>query len=526
MNTQRLLRDLSRPHGAEGLTILQTHISVVCLAGSFVYKVKKPLDLGFLDFTTLEKRLHYCEEEVRLNRRLAASVYIDVVPVVEVDGALVFEGPGEPVEFAVKMRRLPAEGTLLAHLDRREAGERELARLGRRIAEFHAEAASGPEIDRCGGWDVVAGNARENLEQSAAHVGHTISRSVFDRLTERLEDTLRELRPLIEKRAAEHVPRDPHGDLHLQHIYLFPGDPPPDDLIAIDCIEFKERFRFADPVADMAFTVMDLRLRGYGRLAEHFSDAYFRAARNPEGRELLPFYVAYRSAVRAKVEGIAATDPDVPCDVREAARARARAHWLMSLAEVEGPERRPGVVLIGGLPGTGKSTLARELGPVAGMTVISSDMVRKELAGIDPCASESAAFGEGIYSPEWNERTYATCMERAAELLFDGKRVIVDASFREESRRRLVLDATHSMGVPALFLHCVVSRDTARARIAGRRGDASDADWDIYRAAEAAWDQGTDPEVTEHSRTVSTEHGRADALSIALGHMREKGLWS
>jgi aminoglycoside phosphotransferase family enzyme len=207
--------------------------------------------------------------------------------------------------------------------------------LAGRIASFHAGAEKGEHISTFGSWAVVAGNARENFEQSKAQVGVALSQAVFDRLGILTEQQLARLRPLIEERARRGVPRDTHGDLHLDHVYFFPDRPVPDDLVVIDCIEFNERFRFADPVADMSFLVMDLRLHGRDDLAQAFAEAYFHAAGDEEGRALLPLYTSYRAAVRGKVEGMEFAEREVPEGERSAALARARGHWLLALAELE-----------------------------------------------------------------------------------------------------------------------------------------------------------------------------------------------
>jgi aminoglycoside phosphotransferase family enzyme/predicted kinase len=458
--------------------------------------------------------------EVRLNRRLAPAVYLGVVPVTRTASGLQFGGDGEAVEWAVKMERLPEGASLLDRLRRGEVGRALVESLAVRIASFHARAEAGPRVAAFGRFEVVGRNARENFEHAAARVGVTLSRAVFDRLRALTEEALDRLRPLIEARADRGVPRDTHGDLHLDHIYHFPDREPPDDLIAIDCIEFNERFRFADPVADAAFLVMDLAYRGRRDLAGAFADAYLRAADDGEGRATLPFYTAYRAAVRGKVEGIKLGEKEIPDRERAAALARAKAYWLLALGELEEPGRRPCLVLVGGLPGAGKSTLARGLADRGSFAVVRSDVVRKELAGLPADAPARAAPDAGLYATEWTDRTYTECLRRAEVLLFEGGRVIVDASFGSEARRRAFLDAAAGLGVPALFLLCRASPGVARARIEGRRGDASDADWQIYERAASRW-QEAGPLTRPLVREVTTDGGPDESLAPALGALRE-----
>jgi aminoglycoside phosphotransferase family enzyme/predicted kinase len=525
MDLPRLITALSDPTaypdpiGAGGVEVRQTHISVVFLVGAHAYKVKKPVTLGFVNYGTLERRRHFCEEEVRLNRRLAPGVYLGVVPVSLDRGIVRMEGRGEAVEWAVKMARLPESAMLRERVGRGEIGPAELDALARRIAEFHARAEAGQEVAAFGRFEVVAANARANFREAADQVGQTISRPVFERLRELTEGALDSLRPLIESRADRDMPRDGHGDLRLDHVYLFPDRRPPDDLVIVDAIEFDPRFRCADPIADVAFLVMDLGLVGRRDLARGLAESYLRASGDEEGRALLPFYTAYRAAVRGKVEGLKCSKPEVPAADRAEALARARAHWLIALVELEEPDLRPCLVLIGGLPGVGKSTLARALAGRAGFATIRSDEVRKELAGSGAAQAGPSDFESGIYTPEWTERTYAECLRRAEALLFEGRRVIVDASFRSESSRLLFLDAAQRWGVPAFFLACRAEPEVIRSRLRARRGDASDADWSTYLRAAEQWEPAG-PLTRGALREIDSGATGEGALAEALDTLR------
>ena len=530
MELSRLLQSLVEPSAypflVEDVEVRQTHISAVFLAGNYVYKVKKPVDYGFLDFGTLEKRRYYCDEEVRLNRRLAPDVYLGVVPVTLSGEGLCFEGDGEPIEWAVKMRRLPDAATLQSRLQRGIVDADQIRSLARRIATFHAAAESGQRISALARFDVVAGNARENFDQTVDHVGISVNQSVWDRVRSLTEARLHKLRPLIESRAERGVARDTHGDLRLGHVYIFPDREPPDDLVVIDCIEFTERFRFADPIADMAFLLMGLNLNGERDLSREFLETYIDSSDDEEGRMLVPFYTAYRAVVRGKVEGLKLARSEILDADRHVAMTKARGSWLVALDELEEPNLRPCLILVTGLPGTGKSTLAHLLAADAHLDVIRSDVIRKELAeeesGVTRRGDHHATlgFGEGLYTPEWSKRTYAECLRRSEQLLLDGKRVVVDANFRDEASRRLFMDAATKLGVRVAVLVCQADPDVIRARLANRRDDASDADWSVYLNAAESWeDLGVRTQaVTQIVDTgQSTRHALAHAMDALRG---------
>jgi predicted kinase len=408
-------------------------------------------------------------------------------------------------------------------LDRGDVGVEALEELARWLARFHAAADSGDLVKAGAGFEAIARNARENFEQSSSQVGSTLSQSTLNRLKVRTDAALTRLRAIIEDRALRGIPRDTHGDLRLDHVYWFPEREPPRDWVVVDCIEFDARFRHADPVADIAFLAMELTLQGRSDLATSFSEAYLRASGDEEGGLLLSFYKAYRAAVRGKVEGMKLAQSEIPEVQRSVARTRARALWLFALAELEEASNKPCLVLVGGLPGAGKSSLARELAERAGFTVIRSDEVRKELAGRSSQGSASAAFGEDLYAIDWNERTYAECLRRAEDFLFQARRVLIDASFRQEVQRRLFLEAADRWGITGCLLLCCAEPPVIYDRLANRQGDASDADRTIYEEIARRWDEPSPP-TRKVTREIASGGSRAHSLAQALVVLEEFGL--
>jgi uncharacterized protein len=514
---KELLEGLDRPgaypHPAEDVRVVQTHISVVFLAGPYAYKVKKPVRFAFLDFSTLALRRRFCHAEVTLNRRLAPTVYHGVVPIVRRDEELrvldlLLDRPEDPVplgpeeevvDLAVRMTRLPPERNLRSLLRRGEldgsAGQGLLERLAQLLAEFHRRADRSDEIAAVGGFDSVVANATANFDELEDAVGATLSEPVLRGLREHSERQLARLRPLMERRARDHVPCDTHGDLRLGHVYVLTdedGGLDKESIVVIDCVEFNDRFRFADPIADLAFLVMELEFEGRPDLARVLVDRYLEAAGDSEGRQLLPYYVAYRDVVRGKVRTLTARDPAIPLPEQEKAAARATRHFLRALSGLAPPDERPALVLLGGLPGVGKSVLARALAETSGFVWIDTDMVRRELAAATDRATGPAPFEAGLYTPALTDKTYDECRRRARALLLEGKRVLIEASFRLDRHRAAFLEEADPLSVPALFLVCEADREVVRRRLQARPDrpspGPSDADWDIYRAMERRWE--------------------------------------
>lgn len=475
-----LSRPEAYPYSVVQVVVVKTHISVVFLAGDWVYKVKKPVDFGFLDYSTPELRRHFCEEEVRLNARYAPGVYTGVVPI---NPSHEVEGHGPPIAWAVKMRRLPEHCTLRALLD--ELQPSDLTRVGRHLAHLHDGCARGVDVSQHARLDAVTHNVEENFEQTTEHIGWSVHANVFARVHGHMRDALRQHGERIERRTGQ--ARDTHGDLRAEHVYLIN-----DDILIVDCVEFNARFRHADPVSDMAFLYMDLAVRGRPDLANALADAWFDAMGDADGRPLLPLYTAYRSLVRAKVRGFQGDEP------------RASRHWLFALGELAGPAARPRLVGVGGLPGTGKSTVALGLAAQAGFTVIRSDVVRKELAGLAPLESaDPGGYGLGLYSAENKDRVYTECLNRAAEVIRTGGRAIVDASFSKERWRAQLLDKAVTLGVPGHLVWCEAPPELVHRRLDARGVDPSDADWSVYQGAVTRWEPES-ARTQRHLRRVDT----------------------
>jgi len=521
---ETLITELSQARAYPGsdpgraIECVQTHISVVFLVGHEVFKIHKPVDFGFLDFTTLEARERDCQAEVEVNRELAPGVYRGVVAIVhtpeglEVVRDLAELGGRTPIEWAVWMRRLPESATFASLLARGELDGRHLWALAATLAVFYRDgashAAAHPELCSLGDVETVTRNVRENFEQLAAMIDQAklerrpppFDRDLLARISQASEAALTQVRERIHARHESGKIRDTHGDLRLDHVYHLRSSTEPElrdpeleraaaarDLLIIDRIEFTDRFRWSDPIADIAFLVMDLQARGAWALARLLTDHFIDASEDHEGRELLPFYTGYRAMVRAKVAAMAAAEPELGPIARERARAKAEARARLALVELAPVHERPCLVLIAGLPGSGKSALARALRETGNFAWLRSDELRKRLAGLDPLASGKSEVGQGIYTDEWTERTYAACLSRAADICKAGGRALVDATFIDAERRREFVEAAIDWGVPAHLLITEAPAELIRQRLAARTGDPSDADWTVYQAAAARW---------------------------------------
>nr|WP_202510114.1 bifunctional aminoglycoside phosphotransferase/ATP-binding protein [Streptomyces sp. SID5643] len=476
--------------------VCETHTSVVFFVGDHAYKLKKPVDLKFLDYTALASRRAACEREVTLNRRFAPDVYLGLGEIRSPDAAA-----PEPL---VVMRRMPADRRLSRLVRDGAAVDDILRALARQVATWHAEAPRGRDVDEQGTRDALSSRWEASFEQVRALAADGF---VPDGVAE-VELLVRRYLAGRERLFASRVEQgrvvDGHGDLLAEDVFSLDDGPR-----VLDCLEFDDHLRYVDGLDDAAFLAMDLEQLGAPEAAAYFLAQYSEYSGDPAPPSLWHHYVAYRAFVRAKVSLIQARQgaPDAAAASRRLVSTTLR-HLRTSAV---------GLTLVGGLPGSGKSTLAGALADRLGVTLLSSDRVRKELAGIPAEQPAAAAYGEGLYSPEWTARTYATLLDRASALLSAGESVVLDATWSDAGQRQAALHVAERTSADLVALRCHVPGDVTAARLTTRASGISDADLDIaaaMAAGEPSW-----PEAV----AVDTSGPLESAVARALTAVRPWG---
>ena len=489
----------------------QTHVSLLFFTEQFVYKVKKPVNLGFLDFSTIERRFFFCHEELRLNRRLAPEVYLEVVPVRATPQGASLSGDGTIVDYAVKMVRLPEELMMSRLLEQGAVTFDQIRTLAGIVARFHRVAAASKEIAGYGAPAAVRANWEENFGIVEQFVGQTVSRDDFRFIRNWVVEFLARNEILFERRVTEGFIREGDGDLHAGNICL--TEPP----VIFDCIEFNERFRYLDTAADIAFLLMDLEYYRSGRFAALFIAEYCVVTGDDGVRDLLPFYQVYRAFIRGEVESIKAAEPELSPGEREEAAESARRHFRLARGLII-RDRLPLTLFITcGLSGSGKSVIASELSFQLGLEQFSSDPVRKELAGIQPTDRCSGAYLDGIYSHDFTRKTYDRLRELASGALTAGRSIIVDATFRNPQERAIFRELASVHGARFVILAICCTETLILERLDDRelRGDMiSDARRAVYHRQKSDF---APPEIAEGEViTVDTALSLMHTMDVLL----------
>ena len=467
---------------------VETHVSILAFQGDRVFKLKKAVSFPFIDLSTPEQRLRNCERELALNQRFAPDIYLAVLDVTDARGVI--------VDHAVEMRRLPRERRL-ALLVQNESGGRCVEALARTLVQLHARAPRSARIDAAGRPDAVMSMWSREVDEVRRVAGSILDRDIAEDAARLGERYLVGRTPLLNARVAAGRVCDGHGDLLADDVYCLDDGPR-----ILDCLEFDDRLRFGDVLADAAFLAMDLERLGRHDLGAAFLRRYREQSNEDWPASLAHFYVAYRAHVRAKVACLRHSQ-----SADDEAAAQARAHLVLARDHLR--RGRVRLVLIGGSPGTGKTTLATAVGQATGWDVLHSDLIRKELAGLEPLATAAGALDSGLYSAEWNERTYRELLDRARGLLAFGHSVVLDASWSHAEWRDAAAEIARALFADLTAVQCDAPVDIAMTRVKTRPHGASDADPEVAAAIAKRFAPWPEASVIDTRRSVEESIGRA-----------------
>src|SRR5262245_48717106 len=460
------------PKRPSKVTHKETHISHVFLTDDLVYKVKKAVRFSFLDYSTLGKRRHFLNEELHLNRRLAPSVYLAVMPISLDASGWRLGGWSEPVEYTLVMRRLPERRMLPFLLESGQLTPEMMRAVAEVLAPFHAGAE---QIQRGEAFHYLSSIQKqweENLAELQPFLGTLIDEDAFEALRQFGGQFIDRHHDLFMRRSNEGWIREVHGDLHCEHICFAP-----EGIQIFDCIEFSQQLRCCDLASEIAFLLMDLEVRGGEAMVRPFLARYLELLHDPDLPVLLPYYQCYRALVRGKVEALRSAGPN--SNASRYFGYASRFTWL---------SLKPFLLIVCGLTGSGKSTLARDLGERLGMPVINSDTVRKAIAGKH--GPQAVPFNAEIYSPDMTGKTYAKIAREAENQILKGEGAILDATFSQKAHREKIVRLSEKHAIPLLLIHCVASDETTKKRLAQREAegkDVSDGRWEIYLKQKGAY---------------------------------------
>jgi aminoglycoside phosphotransferase family enzyme/predicted kinase len=488
------------PHPVEGFQLIETHISWVLLTGPYVYKFKKPVNFGFLDFTTLPARQHFCNEELRLNQRLTDDLYLEVIPITGTVEAPQLGGEGEVLEYALKMRQFPQSGLLSTLQANGELTTTHIDEIARQIAEFHISAPVVPATNDLGSPDSVMAPVLQNFEQIRPLISEKADLLQLDSLQAWAETSFNRLKTLLGQRKAEGFIRECHGDIHLGNITLIDGK-----VVIFDCIEFNEPFRMTDVYADIGFLAMDLEDRGLKSLSRRLVSQYLELTGDYRGLELLNFYKAYRALVRAKVALFS-----LPADadpVQRGATLRQYRNYA-NLAESYSAIPSRFLVITHGVSAVGKSSVAMRLVESLGAVRLRSDVERKRLFA----AKKSDT---GLYGTDASTATYESLHGLADAILRAGFPVVIDATYLKQAQREAAANVAEATGVPFLILDCEAPQAVIVGWLAQRQAenvDPSDATLEVIQAQQANREPLSAEEVLRSKHVQTNQSSDLDNL--------------
>lgn len=501
-------------HPVSQIELIETHISWVILTGDFAYKIKKPVDFGFLDFSTLEKRHTCCKQELRLNRRLAATIYLDVVAITGTQNKPRISAAGDAFEYAVKMTQFPQSAQLDNMLAAGELDIEHIDAIAQMIADFHQTIPSAGDDVGYGNNEAVYQPVDENFKQIYQHLNTEPYALRLSALSQWSRVEFERLAPVFAQRKIHGFIRECHGDMHLRNLIWLNARP-----LAFDCIEFNPQLRWIDVISEIAFLLMDLQDRKQPQLANYFLNRYLEATGDYAGLSVLNFYLCYRALVRAKVNALRFEQKDITETERQALPIEFESY--LELATTYTQQSAAKLIIMRGLSASGKSTVSQQLLEKLGAIRIRSDVERKRLFDIAPTNRSSAAkksdeVESGIYTAQASQQTYAKLTEFASQVIAAGYSIIVDATFLQHEQREPFQKLADKLGVSYIIIEVTASEEVLRQRIAARKNDISDADLTVLEHQLSHWQALHEDEI-DHTISVDTEKSlETDTLIDAI----------
>ncbi|MFH1770925.1 MAG: AAA family ATPase [archaeon] len=497
-----IIKELSNPkvfpEKPLDVKIIQTHISVICLTGKYAYKFKKHVNFGFLDFSTLEKRKFYCEEELRLNRRLSPEIYLEMVELRENNGIFSINGKGKLVDYGIKMKEFSQEKIITKLVQKNLLTSEQIKQITDLLVNFYKKAKTNDKISKYGSVKLFKINTDENFEQTKSMIGKTISKGQFELIEKETNEFYKINSWLFEKRVKDGMIKECHGDLHTGNMFLDGNR-----IKIFDCIEFNERFKNSDVAADIAFLSMDMDFHGKEELSKELIINYVKKSGDWELLKVLNFYKCYRAYVRGKVTGFLLNDKNVPENEKKKITATAKNYF--TLAERYAKEinyryiefKKPVVIMTSGFSATGKSFITKWFRKFFEIESLSTDIIRKELFNIPLEEKTRHGLGEGIYSPENVKKVYDELFLRCKNLVSEGKNCLLDAVFIKRALRERGMKTAMDANAEFLILNTVAEDKNIKFRLAKKaksKDDPSDATWKVYLKQKENWEEFSDEE--------------------------------
>jgi aminoglycoside phosphotransferase family enzyme/predicted kinase len=496
------------PHVAS-VQLLQTHISYVALTGTYAYKIKKPVNFGFLDFSTLDKRKYYCLEELRLNKRLCPEMYLDVLPVTQKDNTLALDGDGTIVEYALKMKEFPQECIMTNMLSQGKISEETIDRLISILIDFYQTQEPTEDITKYGELQSVKQNIDENFNQTRPMIDITVPKETFSYIKEEVSKFFERKKDVFGRRMKQGKIYDCHGDLHSGNIVVSGHS-----IHIFDCIEFNDRFRFCDVASDIGFLAMDLDYLNHPYLSSYLIEKYVEKSQDTDIYSLLNFYKSYRAFVRGKVHGFQLNDPYIDPAIKKHVITSAKKYFELSryytrLFSLDLQKIKPVMFLVAGLSGTGKSTVACKIAVDYHAALINTDIIRKETAGIDRYEQHHDQFNTGLYDPKKVDETYEQMMQRAAVFVKKGEHVVLDATFQKKKYREMACHIASKHHTSLIIVQCFCPDAIVKKRLDERvrKKSVSDGRWEIYQVQKTTFEPFT---ADEKPLTIDTANESYD----------------